>query len=107
MANPELSRHIQALPDELNALEGGVGDFRTPAEDRRAEGPGPLAGAVGRCRGHGVGGLRPRLAGVLHLQFERHRGIHADPGRHVAGVGGRVRPIGLAGQIRVRSARGR
>lgn len=23
MANPELSRHIQALPDELNALEGG------------------------------------------------------------------------------------
>ena len=22
MANPELSRHIQALPDELNALEG-------------------------------------------------------------------------------------
>ena len=22
MANPELSRHIQALPDELNALKG-------------------------------------------------------------------------------------
>lgn len=27
MANPELSRHIQALPDELNALEGGGGRF--------------------------------------------------------------------------------
>lgn len=71
MANPELSRHIQALPDELNALEGGREISERLPEGRRAEGPGPLAGAVGRCRGHGVGGLRPRLAGALHLQFEQ------------------------------------
>lgn len=107
MANPELSRHIQALPDELNALEGGreISERlrRVDALKDRARSLEPLDGVEDMA-----------LADYDRDWLVRYtynsnaiEGSTLTLGGHVAGVGGRVRPIGLAGQIRVRSARGR
>lgn len=107
MPNPELSQRIRALPEELLGLEREPGTAeclrRIDALKGRARALEPLDGVEEMALSDYDRDWLVRYT----YQLERHRGIHTDPGGHVAGIGGRVRPIGLAGQIRVRSARGR
>ena len=95
MANPELSQRIQELPEELLGLERepGIAERlrRIDVLKDRARALAPLDG----------------VEDMALADYDRDRGIHADLGGHVAGIGGRIRPIGLAGQIRVRRARRR
>ena len=71
MPNPELSQRIRALPEELLGLEREPGTAerlrRIDALKDRARALEPLDGVEEMALA-----VRPRLAGALHLQLERH-----------------------------------